>query len=299
MEITQLKYLVSIVENNFNITQAARLLYISQPALSKAITLLEKETNLPIFERVKGRLVDLTTDGQLIYNHAKKIIQHHDDLLALLKMRARMGEGEVLLGIPPLVITALFSDFLPQIHESNPKVNITVIENGGKTLEEMLHSGKLDFCVVVSPEPFDFSNFIEIPIHQSEYAIFVSEKHPLIRKSKVNWNDLNHEDIALCDESFKTYHLFVDYIQSHEINPHSLMTAYSWDYLFASIRKSNKVTFLPDASQFMFNMNGVKMIRFEKPMPWRISFVYRKKNSYTTAEKYLIDYVKTYFLKAK
>ncbi len=298
MEITQLRYLVSIVENNFNITQAAKQLYISQPALSKAVTMLEKETNLPIFERVKGRLVDLTTDGHLIYSHAKEIIQHHEELSSLLKMRARMGEGEVLLGIPPLVITALFSDFLPQIHENNPKVNITVIENGGKTLEDMVRSGKLDFCVVVSPEPFGNNDFIEIPVHESEYAIFVAENHPIIHKQRIDWVDLNQEDIALCDESFKTYHLFVDYVKSQNIKPHSLMTAYSWDYLFASIRKSNKITFLPDASQFIFNMSGVKMIRFDDPMPWRISFIYRKKNSYTTAEKYLIDYVKTYFAKS-
>jgi DNA-binding transcriptional LysR family regulator len=297
MDITQLKYLAAIVENNFNISQAARQLYISQPALSKAITMLEKEANLQIFERLKGRLIELTTDGQLIFEHAKLIINHYDELMSLLEMRSRMGEGDVLLGIPPLVITALFSDFLSLVREKNPKMNVTVVENGGKSLEEMVTSGKLDFCVMVSPESFRNNKFIEIPLHKSEYAIFVAENHPLIDKQRISWNDLNNEDIALCDESFKTYHLFIDYIQSHNIIPHSLLTAYSWDYLFASIRKSNKITFLPDASQNIFNMNGVKMLRFENPMPWSISFVYRKKSNYTTAEKYLIDFIRSYFKK--
>lgn len=295
MDITQLRYLVAIVDNNFNITQAAHQLFVSQPALSKAITSIENEANLQIFERSKGRLVELTTDGRLIINHAKQILSQHQQLIDLLKMRSKMGEGEVLLGLPPLVITALFTDFLSDISVDNPNINISIVEKGGKVLEDMVISGALDFCVLVAPDKFRNQEFIEIPIHQSEYAIFVSENHPLTTIQKINWADLNHADIAICDDSFKTYHLFIEYLKNENITTQSILTAYSWDYLFASIRNSNKITFLPDASEHIFNMKGVKMLRFEKPMVWEISFIYRKKSNYTTAEKYLIEFIKSYF----
>lgn len=50
MRLEQISYFLSVAEHG-NITAAARSLYISQPALSKQITLLEQEIGLPLFER--------------------------------------------------------------------------------------------------------------------------------------------------------------------------------------------------------------------------------------------------------
>ena len=55
MDILQLKYFIRIVENNFNISNAAQSLFLTQPALSKAINLLEKEMGFDLFLRSKGR----------------------------------------------------------------------------------------------------------------------------------------------------------------------------------------------------------------------------------------------------
>lgn len=58
MRLEQISYFLSVAEHG-NITAAARSLYISQPALSKQITLLEQEIGLPLFER-QARGVTLT-----------------------------------------------------------------------------------------------------------------------------------------------------------------------------------------------------------------------------------------------
>lgn len=50
MRLEQITYFLRVAEHG-NITAAAKSLYISQPALSKQITLLEQEIGLPLFER--------------------------------------------------------------------------------------------------------------------------------------------------------------------------------------------------------------------------------------------------------
>lgn len=58
MKLQQLRYIVEIVNQNLNITEAAEVLYTSQPGISKQVRLLESELGINIFERngkhVKG-----------------------------------------------------------------------------------------------------------------------------------------------------------------------------------------------------------------------------------------------------
>ena len=51
MKLQQLRYIVEIVNQNLNITEAAESLYTSQPGISKQVRLLESELGINIFER--------------------------------------------------------------------------------------------------------------------------------------------------------------------------------------------------------------------------------------------------------
>ena len=67
MEITKLKYF-KVVANMNNITEAAKRLNISQPALSKAIASIEDELGVALFDR-KGRHIYLNRYGELMLNY--------------------------------------------------------------------------------------------------------------------------------------------------------------------------------------------------------------------------------------
>lgn len=299
MNILQLKYLVAIVENDFNITQASKELYISQPALSKSLSQMETSINFTIFERHKGRLSHLTLDGQMIYDHAKRVISEYDELMRIIELRSKNEEGEVILGIPPLVITTLFTDFLNKIKYKNERVKVTVLEHGGHTLEEMMDAEKINFAILVDSTLDQDDRFQSINIHLSEFALFMSKTNPLATRKLIQWKDLESRDIALVDDSFSAHHIFQHHLKKHNVKVKSMITSSSWDYLFASIKDQNTLTFLPTVTQDLFNMRGIKAIPFAEPVPWRISFFWRKRSSYTSAQKYLIDYFHSYFIQNK
>ena len=62
MELKDIDYLIAVAKYG-NISKAAESLYISQPALSKYITGLEKRVNLPVVNRIGNRVV-LTYAGE-------------------------------------------------------------------------------------------------------------------------------------------------------------------------------------------------------------------------------------------
>lgn len=297
MNIQMLKYMVSIVENGYNITQAASELFISQPALSKALSQLEKEISFQIFERHKGRLSHLTQDGQLIYEHAKKILKEYDELMHLIELRTQNEQGEVLLGIPPLVISTLFADFLNQIKEKNAKVHVNIAEHGGHQLEEMFKEEKVNFAILLDSPLMQQEDFRSLPIHLNEYAIFLNKNHPLAKKKKLRWEDLNGVEISVVDETYSTYHILQSYLKQHDVTIAALHTGFSWDYLLAALSTKNNVVFMPKVTESLYNMRDIRAIPFKEPVPWDIYFVWRKKSSYTSAESYLIESFQSYFKK--
>ena len=70
MELKKLEYLIKVSELG-SITEAAKQLYITQPALSQVISAMEKKYGVPIFERKEGGLV-LTYGGKLLIDAGRR-----------------------------------------------------------------------------------------------------------------------------------------------------------------------------------------------------------------------------------
>ena len=73
MELNQLEYLLPL-RHIKNFTKAAKSLNVSQPALSRSISRLEKDLNIPLFIR-DSRKVNLTQYGQTFLTYAERILQ--------------------------------------------------------------------------------------------------------------------------------------------------------------------------------------------------------------------------------
>ena len=82
MTLNQLNYFCRLAETE-HYGQAAKALYISQPSLSKAMAMLERELGVSLFER-RGRNVMLTRAGHAFYDHIKPAIGQIDSARALM-----------------------------------------------------------------------------------------------------------------------------------------------------------------------------------------------------------------------
>ena len=73
MELYQLRTLVTVAEHG-NITQAAEVLHLSQPAVTAQIKALEEEFGLPLFERIAGGVMPTRAGSELI-DEARGLLQ--------------------------------------------------------------------------------------------------------------------------------------------------------------------------------------------------------------------------------
>src|SRR5690349_10148728 len=135
-KLAQLHYFVITVEAG-SMTQAAKTLFISQPALSKQLSLLEKELNCQLFQR-KTTGIELTKAGQFFYDKAVVILRDAESLAK--SMEAFSSKNTIKIGALP----SIGSYFLPSVISkigSSFKVELTLKD----TTQELIDLLDSDF----------------------------------------------------------------------------------------------------------------------------------------------------------
>ena len=98
MTLNQLSHLRAVVRYG-NISQAAAALYISQPALSKSINLLEREFGVSLLNK-NARPIQLTRAGQLFFERSEQILNLAEDLRHEMQDISQNLHTTITMGIP-------------------------------------------------------------------------------------------------------------------------------------------------------------------------------------------------------
>lgn len=290
MDIKQLRYFVSIVDNNFNLSHAAQSLYISQPALSMMINDFEATENIQLFQRRKGRIIHLTPVGEKYYDGAVSLLKEYDLLFKTLHDKTQEIKGNITIGIPPLVLSVVFSTIMPELILENPNISFQIVETGAHQLKDELMLGNVDLAVLLSPTSLP-SNMVEsFDIQTSELAAFVSPHHALASKKQLEWHDFNQQKLALFDPTFMIHHLLKKEFERHHVYPHIILTSGSWDFLLNSTKiNPNLVTILPKPLIETYPDDDVICLPINKPVVWQVVISRLKKDGYSETESYILE----------
>src|SRR6185369_14882447 len=80
MKLQQLRYIVEIQRQGLNVSEAAEVLYTSQPGISKQVKMLEEELGIAIFERAGKRFTGVTEPGRVVLEIAQRILREAENL---------------------------------------------------------------------------------------------------------------------------------------------------------------------------------------------------------------------------
>ena len=149
MQLHQLRYFVAVAEVR-HFTQAADLVGITQPSLSKQIHALETDLGAPLFERVRGNIA-LTAAGEVLLPLAKRILADVDTATREVQELVGLRRGRVRLGATPSLATSLAPPVLRRFRDAHPTVDLRVEEGGSQDLVRDLLRGDLDLALIIEP----------------------------------------------------------------------------------------------------------------------------------------------------
>ena len=148
MELQQLKYFREVAERE-HVTRASEKLFVSQSAVSRAVTQLEKELGVPLFY-CQGRAVVLSRYGRVFLEHVTRAVNILENGTRLLSEQTGAESGIVSLGFLHSLGVEMVPRLIKECRRKHPSVQFTLlVQRSGERLMEELVAGSIDLCLSV------------------------------------------------------------------------------------------------------------------------------------------------------
>ena len=149
LELKQLRYLQAVYRYK-NFTRASEVCFVSQPAISAAVTVLEKELDVKLVNRSPKR-VDFTIEGEKFMFYVDRILNGVQDAENAMQAYSEAGNNKLHLGVSPTLATQL----LPQIYQTFlskwPKASVYIREGSQKVQMKLLDTEMMDLVYNALP----------------------------------------------------------------------------------------------------------------------------------------------------
>ena len=201
MDITHLTYFVTVAKHKIY-TKAAQALHVSQPSLSKAVRLLENEWNTKLFKRC-GHRIELTADAQAVLPQIENLVQRFEALQHQMSRDYDTEEGNLSLGIPPMVGSSFLSPLIRDFMKAYPRISLQVTEHGSHHIAELIHEGRLQVGFVSLPVPAmadaDLQSYI---FTKQPLRYVVTPDSPFADYDSVTLDEINKDTFVFLQQSF-------------------------------------------------------------------------------------------------
>ena len=190
MEIQQLQYFKTLAKLE-HMTRAAEVLMISQPALSKSISNIEKDLGVPLFNR-EGRSIYLNRFGEQFLKSVNIILDEYDKVKNEFENITRPGYGVVSFGFIHTLGMEVVPELMAASQKKYPNMQVTLTQSTSSSLLRRLEAGEIDLCLSQKIE----SKTLEIEtleLWQEELFVIVPSTHPLAQKDIIKLEEIKDE----------------------------------------------------------------------------------------------------------
>lgn len=195
MNIQQFRFIRETIRCNYNLTEAARSLYTSQPGVSKSIIELEDELGIKIFERHGKRIKGLTKPGVAVAEVVHRIMREIDNLKKVSDEFARHDEGDLVVACTHAQARYILPKVIPQFRKQFPKVRVSLSEGSPPQLAKMVLHEHADIAIATESLA-QTPGLSALPVYEWDHAIVVRPDHPLAELTSAQAKVISLEQIA-------------------------------------------------------------------------------------------------------
>ncbi|MGR4843381.1 LysR family transcriptional regulator [Rhizobium sp. LARHSG275] len=192
LKLNHLRMIIAI-EDSGQISAAAEVLNISQPAASRMLSEMESITKTSLYERV-ARGVVLTTFGAALARRARKI------LLELREASREIGElksgkgGSVFIGAVTAPAMSLVVPAINKVRKAYPGIEINIQVETSNVLARELLAARHDFIIGRIPDDLNPRLFEVTEIGIERACLIVRSRHPLMKQKTSSLSDVRDYD---------------------------------------------------------------------------------------------------------
>ncbi|MFM4667946.1 LysR substrate-binding domain-containing protein [Aeromonas media] len=284
MDIRALRYFVELVREK-SFTRASEKLFVTQPTISKMIRSMEEELGQPLLNR-EGHSFTLTDSGQVLFARGQLILAQMQQLEAELADLQSLQHGRLALGIPPMV-GHVYADLIRAYRSRYPKVELSIVEYGGRRIEQAVLEGELDLAITMLPTREEgVLSALELDCYPIQVVL---PDLPRWRgDSEIRLADLQEEPFLLYTQAFTLSERLEQACQQAGFVPQVAARSSQWDFLTAMVRSGMGVAFLPEPICRRLTPDGLVLRPLLPELSWRLGVIWPAKRYLSrTAEAWL------------
>ena len=264
MDVEQLRRLVVACEVG-NLRAAAKLLHISQPALSSSIASLEAQLGATMLER-SSKGVRATEFAQAILPRARHIINEERRIRTDLGHLRGLQENSISIGISAFSAVSLMPEILPSLLRQVSGIAITVVTARSDDLVSMVANGTVDvaFCAPVGRHAETLHSLEYQEATKDRFLVHARPTNPIFALSNCNMNDLAGCLWATIDSPYGQDVIKDAFLGCNIDPPRSILRTTSTELLRALIIRTDTIGLLPSSYSREFLDAGLLRV-FEEP----------------------------------
>ena len=182
--LDQLRILKAIAaEGSFK--RAADSLYVSQPAVSLQVQNLERQLDVPLFDR-GGRRAQLTEAGHLLLNYGDKILSLCQETCRAIEDLQNLRGGTLIIGASQTTGTYMLPRMIGLFREKYPDVSVQLHVHSTRRTAWSVVNGQIDLAIIGGEIAPELMSALEIvPYAEDELALIVPTSHEFAQRETI------------------------------------------------------------------------------------------------------------------
>lgn len=245
MDLRQLEYFAQAAKSG-SFSAAAKRMYVTQQAISAAVSNLERELDLALFERRASGVV-LTEFGEHALESAERIIEASHRLQADASDYRSTFAGTVGFAYASAALPIEGEPFslqsLRAFSRMHPQVNLLAFENSSDACLAALEHGTADLAFVAG-EP-DAGMFDAVKVADASFMVAIAKNHPLASRDQISFSDLEGVEIFPPPDLNLSVRAITNACEAYGFSPRYALASFSVENARAFVREGRGVDFTP------------------------------------------------------
>jgi LysR family transcriptional regulator, cys regulon transcriptional activator len=201
MNLHQLRFIREAVRQNFNLTEAAKALFTSQPGVSKGIIELEEELGVDVFTRHGKRIRGLTEPGREILRSVEVIMREIDALKRIGKEFAAQDSGSLTIATTHTQARYSLPKVVQAFTQRYPKVRLSLLQGNPKQIADMVLKDQADLAIATEAIAA-VDGLVSLPCYQWEHVVVAPKGHALLKSKILTLEELAQYPLITYDAAF-------------------------------------------------------------------------------------------------
>ncbi|MDD5921736.1 MAG: LysR family transcriptional regulator [Eubacteriales bacterium] len=289
LDLRKLEYLQTVYRTG-SFTEASRKLFVSQPAISAAVTSLEKQLGIELVIR-NSKSLTFTQAGEKFMIFVDHILQECEKAEQEMKKMSGEYDQSLRLGLSPSLSHLL----LPYMYETflsvRKGINLQIFEGSMNTQIYQIMDGKLDMAFNALPEHSE-KGIVTDKVGEAEISAVLPKGHPLASVNELDLSMLNGEMISLPDQNSKIYSLMMEEFRKRGIVPKVISHHDQLNCMIDMVRYGNYICLVNNGDFMTTGGQDIVYRPLKDPLRFDVGFIWNSALPVPKIGQELADYLK-------